>query len=63
MHRWGRVQFFGAVVVVDARLSGVQVWGRNPLDVVVVGEAGAPALGPDHPVVGSAGQGEVIDVG
>src|ERR1700733_11313466 len=55
---------FGSVVVVDAGLAGVQRRGRGPFDFAAGVDAGGPAtVLVDHPVVGSAGQAEFVDVG
>ena len=51
------------VVVVDAGLAGVEVGWGYPFGAAVVAFPGAPAAFFDQAVVGSAGQGEVVDVG
>src|SRR5438445_5034875 len=51
------------MVIVDAGLPSVKVWGWDPLNVVVCVDPRFPAAGTDHAVVGPACQTELIDVG
>ena len=51
------------VEVVDSGLAGVEVRRWEPFGAAVFAFAGAPAGFLDHPVVGSAAEGEVVDVG
>ena len=60
---FGREVFLGVVVVVDAGLAGVEVGWWEPFGAAVFAFAGYPAALFDQAVIGSAGQGEVVDVG
>jgi hypothetical protein len=50
----GWAESFGAVVVVDSGLAGVQLWRWDPFDVVVSVDPRGPTVGPDHAIIGSA---------
>src|SRR4051795_8436320 len=54
---------FGAVVVVDSGLAVIQVGRWCPFAFAAGVDGGLPAVVVDGAVVGSAGQGEVVDVG
>src|SRR5918997_3233642 len=51
------------MVIVDAGLAGVELWGWDPFNVVVLVDPRFPAAGTDHAVVGPTREAELIDVG
>ena len=51
------------VVVVDPRLSAIEVWRRCPFCAAVFAFSSAPAARFDEQVVWFTGQGEVVDTG
>src|SRR5690242_13685410 len=56
-------EVFGAPVVVEAVLAGVEQGWRDPLDAAVITDVGGPAVIVDQAIVRAAGQGQPGDVG
>ncbi|WP_454789649.1 hypothetical protein [Mycolicibacterium lutetiense] len=53
----------GVVVGVDAGLAGVQEWGWDPFALAALVDAGGPFAGADEALIGTAAEGEFVDVG